>query len=290
MNGKGWSQYFDLGPAELLAGEDYTISMATGYENVYASVWIDFNDDFLLTADEMVVDNSLMEYPSNMYDVQITIPEDAADGLYLMRARTNGYGLCNDPCEEYNYGEAEDYLILIGEEQILPPTNLVYELFDEDVVLQWDAPATDELTGYNVYYSYESGFFEVLDNVTETTFTHASPGYGLHRYYVTGVYFTGESEPTNTIEVLITGLQSIKGQDFSIFPNPLSGNTLSININDPHQVESFTIINSFGQVLKSGKLECRYNTLDISNLNNGIYMVKIAYKNNSYQIEKLIVK
>jgi hypothetical protein len=275
LNGKGWSQYFDLGPAELLAGEDYTISMATGYENVYASVWIDFNDDFLFTADEMVVDNSLMEYPSNMYDVQITIPEDAADGLYLMRARTNGNGLCNNPCEEYYYGEAEDYWILIGEEQILPPTNLAYELVDEDVVLQRDAPVTDELIGYNVYYSHESGSFELLDNIAETIFTHSTPGNGLHQYYVTALYFTGESEPTNTVEVLITNIQTHSDIGLQIYPNP-ARDVVTLSFENGAELATYiSFFNAQGHIVKKEVVSHGQPEMNISGLKTGIYFVRI---------------
>ncbi|MCD4731473.1 MAG: T9SS type A sorting domain-containing protein, partial [Bacteroidales bacterium] len=65
---------------------------------------------------------------------------------------------------------------------------------------------------------------------------------------------------------------------------------LNITVNDPNQVENFMIINGSGQVIKTEQLSNRNNTVNISDLTNGIYIVKIAYKNNSYQMEKLIVK
>ena len=288
LNGKGWSQYFELGPAELQAGEAYTISMATGYENVYASVWIDFNDDFVLSADEMVVDNYLVENPSNMYDVQITIPEDAADGLFLMRARTNGNGLCNDPCEEYYYGEAEDYWILIGEEQILPPTNLAYELIDEDVVLHWDAPVVDELVAYNVYYSYNSGSFELLENVNETTFTHSTPGDGLHQYYITAVYMTGESEPSNTVSVLITHIQTHPDIGLQIYPNPARD---IITIECAPEIVSpvkVTIFNAQSCMVMQENIANGKSTMNLGNLKHGVYFARISTANITKTIKLVI--
>ncbi|MEZ5082119.1 MAG: GEVED domain-containing protein [Bacteroidales bacterium] len=290
LNNIGWSQYLEMGPAQLFAGETYTITMASGSENVYASVWIDFNNDFTFTAEEMVIDNFLMEIPNLLYYVDLMIPAEAPNGLHTMRARTNGDGLCNDPCEEYYYGEAEDYWVFIGEEQILPPTNLTYEITDEDVVLQWDAPATEELTGYNIYYLHNSGSFDMLSNVTETTYTHAAPGTGLHQYYVTAVYFTGESDPSNTVEVLITGVHKQLVNKFHLYPNPLIGNTLNISVSNPDEVENLIIINASGQKILIKNILYNINHIDISSLSNGIYMVKVVFKDGSCQMKKLIVK
>ena len=286
LKGKGWSQYFNLGPAELLAGEDYTISMATGYDNVHASVWIDFNDDFIFTTEEMVIDNFLMEQPGILYDVELTIPTEAADGLHLMRARTNGYDLCNDPCEEYYYGEAEDYLVLVGEELILPPTNLVFELAEEDIILDWDAPVLEQLIGYNVYYAHESGTFEVLTDVTETSFTHEAPGYGLHQYYVTADYYTGESDPTNTVEILITGVQRQLENSFQIYPNPASD---VVNIKSGVDIASVKVYNHSGQIVHEKMLQNKIYQINVSKLIPGLYFFQIETTEGTFN-QRIIIQ
>jgi len=111
LNGTGWSQYLGLGPANLIAGGTYTITMATGWDNNFASVWVDWNDDLLLEASEMVIDNFEMVNAGIFYDVDFDVPPGATTGQHLMRARTNWTGTCDDPCTSYNYGEAEDYMI-----------------------------------------------------------------------------------------------------------------------------------------------------------------------------------
>ena len=88
----------------------------------------------------------------------------------------------------------------------------------------------------------------------------------------------------------ITGIDDIVVEHFNIYPNPAAGNTININVDDPKTIEGLMIINGSGQVVKTEKLTSRNNTVDISDLTNGIYIVKIACKNSSYQIEKLIVK
>ena len=48
-----------------------------------------------------------------------------------------------------------------------------------DVVLNWDEPVSEGLTGYNVYHAYETGDFDVLEFENNTTYTHVGPDLGL---------------------------------------------------------------------------------------------------------------
>jgi len=89
---------------------------------------------------------------------------------------------------------------------------------------------------------------------------------------------------------IITGLDEIEIAEFKLYPNPASGNSITVSVDDPQTVEELMIISGSGQIVKTEQLSNSNNTIDISDLNNGIYIVKIAYKNNSYQIEKLIIK
>lgn len=111
---KGWSQYLELGPANLELGNTYTIQISSEDPYQQLSVWIDFNDDLILTEDERVVTNFSMENGGETYEVEFTIPDDTATlGLHYLRARTNWYFDCLDPCEEFDAGEAEDYYVNI---------------------------------------------------------------------------------------------------------------------------------------------------------------------------------
>ena len=56
------------------------------------------------------------------------------------------------------------------------------------------------LTGYNVYRDGEN-----IGNTTETTYTDMGLAAGTYEYYVTAVYDEGESDPSNTVTVEVTG-------------------------------------------------------------------------------------
>jgi hypothetical protein len=56
-----------------------------------------------------------MENSGQIYTTQVTIPVSASSGLHIMRARTNWGNSSSDPCVSYDYGEAEDYMVVVGE-------------------------------------------------------------------------------------------------------------------------------------------------------------------------------
>ena len=118
-----WSQYFNLPAAELIAGKTCSGVIRMGSYDDYLSIWIDFNDDLLLSEEEMVVYGLTME--DDLTPFSFSLPAQAAPGQHIMRARVRSYDNPEDPCEEYDYGEAEDYYVNIS--VLEPPTNLVAE-------------------------------------------------------------------------------------------------------------------------------------------------------------------
>lgn len=142
LNGTGWSQYYGLGPAMLTAGQTYNVTMKPGYANTFVTIWIDFNDDLLLTMDEIVLNSYELLTAGVSQTTQITIPVSAGNGQHVMRARTNWTTGTTDPCGSLTYGEAEDYYVVVsGGVMLDPPTDLTAVVVDEtDVLLNWTAP------------------------------------------------------------------------------------------------------------------------------------------------------
>ncbi len=146
----GWSEYLELGPANLLPGESYDCFMQTGYSNQYVTIWIDFNDDFELTADEQVLTDFIMEDVGTMYTAIVSIPSDAQPGLHIMRARTNWQNPASDPCESYGYGEAEDYMVQVGEAAFGSMGGAVTLLTGGNPVEDATITMTGEYTNYEI--------------------------------------------------------------------------------------------------------------------------------------------
>ncbi|CAM3296858.1 GEVED domain-containing protein [Aequorivita lipolytica] len=107
------------------------LTITTGYGDQYIRVWIDFNDDFVFTNDETVVNNVVIAAGQGGGTYTITtdlvVPAGAAIGQHLMRAKTNWQGpVPDDACEETTFGETEDYSAQIG------TAGITDSIFDEN--------------------------------------------------------------------------------------------------------------------------------------------------------------
>ena len=72
--------------------------------------------------------------------------------------------------------------------------------------------------------------------------------------------------------------------DYSIFPNPTTG---LLNVESETKIYQITITNQLGQVVLFVR---NRNLIDISNLPEGLYFIKIKNKNNHFEIKKIIKK
>ncbi|NCA86510.1 MAG: fibronectin type III domain-containing protein [Clostridia bacterium] len=97
----------------LNAGESYSLYAETSYDGDYFCVWIDYNDDFEFTPDELIVEDAYLEFGGQLYQVEVTIAEDALPGTHRMRAKAVWDNSASDPCANDFDGETEDYTVQI---------------------------------------------------------------------------------------------------------------------------------------------------------------------------------
>jgi len=105
--------------ADMEPGSTNTLTVTTGYGDQFVSVWIDFNDDFVFTSNELVVNNyeiaSGQAGGSYTETMDLVVPAGAALGQHLMRAKTNWNApVPADACDETTFGETEDYTANVG--------------------------------------------------------------------------------------------------------------------------------------------------------------------------------
>ena len=117
--GEGYGDFTNLS-TDLEQGSTNDLTVTTGYGNQYVRVWIDFNDDFVFSLDELVVDNYVIEVGGAAgtwtETMQLIVPDDGTLGEHIMRAKTNWNApVPDDACEETQYGETEDYMVNIVE-------------------------------------------------------------------------------------------------------------------------------------------------------------------------------
>jgi hypothetical protein len=78
---------------------------------------------------------------------------------------------------------------------------------------------------------------------------------------------------------VITGINSIKEDLFSIYPNPGYG---IITVNSKEEMQNIEVYDSQGQLVKQRKCNSFSESLDLSELSNGIYFLKMKLGNQNF--------
>ena len=157
----GYGDYTDLS-TDLLQGETYDMTFSSGYGSQVFRVWIDYNDDFVFSLDELIVDNPVLANGQGPGDYEgtlpVEIPSDAALGEHMMRVKSN-YGALvpDDACEGTEYGETEDYTVNIisslGMDDLTTNSDLYVFTNDNktfNIMLTSDFYGTADLTVFDV--------------------------------------------------------------------------------------------------------------------------------------------
>ena len=125
----GFGNFTDLS-TDLAQGDTYDVTMTTGYGNQYVRAWIDFNDDYEYTSDELVLDNYIIGEGSSSgtftETTQFSIPSDATLGSHFIRFKSNwNAAVPDDACEATTYGEIEEYTVNIVESLGISDENIL---------------------------------------------------------------------------------------------------------------------------------------------------------------------
>ncbi len=181
----------------------------------------------------------------------------------------------------YEMGESECSNTVTVEIILNPPSNITATVTPEDfIIIEWEPPETGskDLLGYNAYYSFNGGGFELLNTslITVSSYT-LSAGPGIHKFYITAVYSdTWEIWPDEPIVVVIEDINSVFWDDFEsynvgeqlVLQNPVDWTTWS---NTPGSDEDPYIVNFGGKVVEiTGQNDLVY---DINNFTQGFYTI-----------------
>ncbi|MCB0804602.1 MAG: choice-of-anchor J domain-containing protein, partial [Bacteroidales bacterium] len=131
------------------------------------------------------------------------------------------------------------------------------------------------LTGYNIYYAHNEDPFALLDQSTDTTYTHINAGtvIGLHNYYVTANYDEGESEASNTATEIISTSEQTLSESFRLFPNPASD---MVTIEAGVKIESVSLVNAQGFTIYNLKeIDNTSLRIPVNSFSAGIYNLRI---------------
>jgi len=205
-------------------GEDITIENGNAWASDIVIAWVDWNlDKELGNNGNETFQLTNVGGQGQTFTGTITPPANQPGGQYRMRVRMT-YSSAPVPCGNSSYGEVEDYTIIVsGGTMLMPPQNLEAIVVDEDdVMLTWNAPATDDFIGYNVYR--DGGM--IMEEMTELEYMDMDLEDGTYTYQVCAVYDEGSSAMAGPVQVTISSNPPPPGDAWETFEDYNSGDYL----------------------------------------------------------------
>jgi hypothetical protein len=119
------NSYYGSTSTSLVQGQTYPFVFRTYYNNranyypQNIAIWIDLNKNGVFEVSERLFQNT----SGTGYEISgnLTIPAGTLPGTTRLRIRCQYYadGLVNDPCEHYAFGETEDHLVTIEDNNVI---------------------------------------------------------------------------------------------------------------------------------------------------------------------------
>jgi photosystem II stability/assembly factor-like uncharacterized protein len=159
------------------------------------------------------------------------------------------------------------------------PANLHAVAVNHDVNLTWDAPSANP-TGYNMY---RNGLKLNAAPITALFYDDLGVVSGQYNYCVKALYPDGESEGACANVDVAVGTGEKVPATISVYPNPAK-NSITVQTGSAGE---FQIVDFSGMTVKAGTFDKPGNSVDISDLPAGIYLLRIAAASNFVKFVKV---
>ena len=133
---------------------------------------------------------------------------------------------------------------------------------------------TRSLIGYNVFRNDNKINSELVE--VEEYFDNELP-IGSFEYYVTAVYSGGESDPSNTVTIIVTDVDELEQRDVEVYPNP-ARDFLNIKAEN---ITNIRIVNIVGQVVVNREMNVNHTQINVNDLQAGVYFIQIDTQKGS---------
>ncbi|MFH1259627.1 MAG: fibronectin type III domain-containing protein [Elusimicrobiota bacterium] len=182
------------------------------------------------------------------------------------------------------------------------PQNLVATTGNNQIVLKWQAPASDggaAITGYKIYRGFSSGTEVLLTEVgVNTGYTDlAVSNGGTYYYQVAAVNSVGEGNKSNEVMIVLPASAEIprtSGQEIKVYPNPYIKGKASnekiffLNLEKESTIKIYTAGGELAQELiagADGKAEW-----DVSNVSSGVYLYVVTSSGVMKKVKVSVIK
>ncbi len=280
------------------------------YWDEYVRVWIDFNQDLDFDdPGELVLEEIAFAgdppYPPTPVDTiysTITIPTTAPDGATRMRVSMQQEAFPG-PCEDFVYGEVEDYTVvvssggtpLVGSSQELLFFNAAKS--GREVSLNWVTNTEYKNDHFVVEHSLDGIDFQPLVTLPSLYGSYApltyqyldkQPYKGINYYRIKQVYEDGSHRYSDIREIDF----DLDLESFELFPVPTEN---EIYVNLRHYVgmsAELQVYNSLGQPMQGqtvGEIPESAIQLDLTGYRAGVYHLAVKVKDRKLMTKRFVV-
>lgn len=164
------------------------------------------------------------------------------------------------------------------------------EAINKTVLLSWITASETMNEGFEIERSSNGRDWEFVSFVKGTGSTSETKKYAYTDTNIFGSQFyyrikqIDESGDFSYSQILKVSFSDVNGAKFSVFPNPVAENVVIENATG-----ELKIYNQNGQLVKTQSLNASTSAVELSELNSGLYIIKIT-DDNGMILSKAIIK
>ncbi len=160
--------------------------------------------------------------------------------------------------------------------------NLNAAVHDYSITLGWEAPETEGVTAYEIYRETI-----LLDTTTELYYNDKNLISGTYTYNVRPIYEDHNGATSTQVVTFSEGVEDLFVPNVTIYPNPAND---KVYIETEDEIEEIVVYDVYGRIqnLRNSETQKLSNSVDVADLNSGIYFVKVKTENGN--VVKRIVK
>ena len=297
-NNGGYADFTGIS-TDLQQGHYYTFTGSPGYNNCYEReywrLWIDWNQDGDFNDQGELLFNR-RRYGS--FSKTIYVPANAMLGETRMRVSMK-YGGWPQACQEFAYGETEDYTINVtgsGGSRQAPVTVFHAEKDELQSELWWVNNHGSQIESFELERSADGINFETIKSETEvvesndmTRYVHmdTQPMKGDNHYRVLVKYDNGDEKYT---EVRILNFGDIG--NYGVYPNP-ADEYVMLNLADfVDGAADIKIIDAYGKTRYQQRIDLITTEavrIDLKDFIDGVYFINVVVEGKRMVSKKLMI-
>ena len=154
--------------------------------------------------------------------------------------------------------------------------------FNADDVLSWDRPTSPALT----VPAGDSSIMQLK------VFPNEIPGCAIYTYYIENAakVVTDSIQVTFTLDGGSCFLEvNAEEIEYTVYPNP-ADQQLNIQVTNATSTDQVKIFNILGEEVRNTNLINGINTIDVSDLNNGVYFYSVLRNNDIIETKKIFIR